>query len=155
MNKLFFALGLMLVSSTVVFAQAGLDPQNTLYLDLKDGRVVIKLRADLAPKHVERIKLLAREKFYDGIKFHRVIDGFMAQTGCPKGTGTGGSNYPNLPAEFNSEKFRALAQKMEKRRAKYRPKAYFSVFLVYPVFHRLHDEESELKDSNHTLVCSS
>ena len=58
---------------------------------------------DLAPKHVERIKQLAREGFYDGIVFHRVIDGFMAQTGCPKGTGTGGSQYPNLPAEFSAE----------------------------------------------------
>jgi peptidylprolyl isomerase len=64
---------------------------------------VIALRPDLAPKHVERIKKLVREGFYDGIVFHRVIDGFMAQTGCPKGTGTGGSSYPNLPAEFNAE----------------------------------------------------
>ncbi|HEY8193852.1 MAG TPA: peptidylprolyl isomerase, partial [Hyphomicrobium sp.] len=67
------------------------------------GPVVIELRPDLAPKHVERIKALAREKFYDGIVFHRVIDGFMAQTGCPQGRGTGGSNHPNLPAEFNAE----------------------------------------------------
>jgi peptidylprolyl isomerase len=64
---------------------------------------VIALRPDLAPKHVERIKKLVREGFYDGIVFHRVIDGFMAQTGCPKGTGTGGSKYPNIPAEFNAE----------------------------------------------------
>ncbi len=64
---------------------------------------MIELRPDLAPQHVERIKMLAREKFYDGIVFHRVIDGFMAQTGCPQGTGTGGSSYPNLPAEFNQE----------------------------------------------------
>nr|MCU0955352.1 peptidylprolyl isomerase [Hyphomicrobium sp.] len=67
------------------------------------GTVTIELRPDLAPKHVERIKQLAREKFYDGIVFHRVIDRFMAQTGCPQGRGTGGSSYPNLPAEFNSE----------------------------------------------------
>ena len=67
------------------------------------GRVVIEMRPDLAPQHVERIKKLAREGFYDGIVFHRVIDGFMAQTGCPKGTGTGGSDYPDLPAEFNDE----------------------------------------------------
>jgi peptidylprolyl isomerase len=65
--------------------------------------VTIELRPDLAPKHVERIKQLAREKFYDGIVFHRVIDGFMAQTGCPQGRGTGGSKHPNLPAEFNAE----------------------------------------------------
>lgn len=79
------------------------DPENTLIIETTKGRVVIELRPDLAPKHVERIKTLAREGFYDGIVFHRVIDGFMAQTGCPKGTGTGGSNYDNLPAEFNAE----------------------------------------------------
>ena len=79
------------------------DPENTLIIETTKGRVVIELRPDLAPKHVERIKQLAREGFYDGIPFHRVIDGFMAQTGCPKGTGTGGSNYPNLKAEFNAE----------------------------------------------------
>ena len=72
-------------------------------METTKGKVVIALRPDLAPKHVERIKKLAREGFYDGIVFHRVIDGFMAQTGCPKGTGTGGSKYPNLPAEFNAE----------------------------------------------------
>ncbi|QPC41651.1 peptidylprolyl isomerase [Kaustia mangrovi] len=74
-------------------------------MDLKDGRVVIRLRPDLAPKHVERIKTLTREGFYDGLKFHRVIDGFMAQTGDPTGTGGGGSDYPDLPAEFSSEPF--------------------------------------------------
>ena len=79
------------------------DPENTLLLETTQGRVVIEMRPDLAPKHVERIKMLARENFYDGIVFHRVIDGFMAQTGCPHGTGTGGSSHPNLEAEFNSE----------------------------------------------------
>jgi cyclophilin family peptidyl-prolyl cis-trans isomerase len=79
------------------------DPQNTIVMETTQGRVVIELRPDLAPKHVERIKLLAREQFYDGIVFHRVIDGFMAQVGCPHGTGTGGSKHPNLPAEFNAE----------------------------------------------------
>jgi peptidylprolyl isomerase len=79
------------------------DPDNTLIMETTQGEVVIGLRPDLAPKHVERIKQLAREGFYDGIVFHRVIEGFMAQTGCPKGTGTGGSTYPNLPAEFNAE----------------------------------------------------
>ena len=69
------------------------DAENTLYLDLKDGRVVIELKPDLAPQHVERIKTLTREGFYDGIVFHRVIDGFMAQTGDPTGTGTGGSQF--------------------------------------------------------------
>ena len=79
------------------------DPENTLVMETTKGKVVIQLRPDLAPKHVERIKQLAREKFYDGIVFHRVIEGFMAQTGCPHGTGTGGSKYGNLPAEFNAE----------------------------------------------------
>ena len=82
------------------------DAENTLYLDLKSGRVTIKLRPDLAPKHVERVKMLAREGFYDGTPFHRVIEGFMAQGGDPTGTGTGGSKYGNLPAEFSrTEKF--------------------------------------------------
>ncbi len=79
------------------------DPENTLIIETTKGPVVIELRPDLAPGHVERIKKLAREGFYDGIPFHRVIEGFMAQTGCPKGLGTGGSSYPNLKAEFNSE----------------------------------------------------
>jgi peptidylprolyl isomerase len=81
------------------------DPENTLYLDLKDGRVVIELRPDLAPKHVARIKELTRKGFYDGLKFHRVIDGFMAQTGDPRGDGTGGSGQ-RLPAEFSKEPFK-------------------------------------------------
>ena len=80
-----------------------LDPENTIVMETTKGKVVIKLRPDLAPGHVERIKLLAREGFYDGIVFHRVIDGFMAQVGCPHGTGTGGSSYPDLKAEFNAE----------------------------------------------------
>jgi cyclophilin family peptidyl-prolyl cis-trans isomerase len=79
------------------------DPENTLVLDTTQGRVVIALRPELAPNHVARIKELARAGFYDGIVFHRVIDGFMAQTGCPNGTGTGGSKLPNLKAEFNAE----------------------------------------------------
>src|SRR5262245_27245869 len=79
------------------------DPENTIIMETTKGRVVMVLRPDLAPKHVERIKTLVREGFYDGIVFHRVIDGFMAQAGCPQGRGTGGSSYPNLPAEFNAE----------------------------------------------------
>ncbi len=81
------------------------DLENTLYLDLKNGRVEIKLLPDVAPKHVERIKTLAREGFYDGIIFHRVIEDFMAQTGDPSGTGMGGSELPDLPAEFNKVPF--------------------------------------------------
>lgn len=80
------------------------DAENTLVLELKDGTVTIQLRPDLAPKHVERIKTLARKGFYDGIVFHRVIDGFMAQTGDPTGTGAGGSDLPDLKAEFNGAK---------------------------------------------------
>ncbi len=79
------------------------DPENTIYLELEHGRVVIELRPDLAPNHVNRIKELAREEFYDGVVFHRVIEGFMAQTGDPTGTGTGGSDKPDLDAEFSDE----------------------------------------------------
>ena len=78
------------------------DPENTLKLETTQGDVVIAMRPDLAPNHVARIKELVREGFYDGIVFHRVIDGFMAQTGCPQGTGTGGSGQ-KLKAEFNDE----------------------------------------------------
>ena len=81
---------------------AATDPENTLILETTKGRVVIALRPDLAPGHVERIKQLAREGFYNGRPFHRVIEGFMAQTGCPHGSGTGGSGQ-KLKAEFNSE----------------------------------------------------
>lgn len=79
------------------------DKENTLYLETKDGRVVIEMRPDLAPNHVNRIKELVRQKFYDGLLFHRVIDGFMVQTGDPNGNGTGGSGQ-KLPPEFTSEK---------------------------------------------------
>ncbi len=85
---------------------AAADLENTIYLDLKSGRVVIKLFPDLAPKHVERIKILTREGFYNGHKFHRVIAGFMAQTGDPTGTGAGGSDYHDLKAEFSKAKFK-------------------------------------------------
>jgi len=81
------------------------DASNTLILELKSGMVTIVLRPDLAPQHVERVKLLAREGFYNGLKFHRVIERFMAQSGDPTGTGTGGSKYPNLPAEFSKLSF--------------------------------------------------
>jgi cyclophilin family peptidyl-prolyl cis-trans isomerase len=89
------------------------DPENTIILTLKDGEVVIELLADVAPKHAERMKQLARDKAYDNVAFHRVIDGFMAQTGDvenanmesptynPRRAGTGGSQYPDLPAEFS------------------------------------------------------
>ena len=83
-----------------------MDAENTLKLELSTGPVTIKLRPDLAPGHVERIKELAREGFYDGVVFHRVIPGFMAQGGDPTGTGMHGSDKPNLPAEFSKEPHR-------------------------------------------------
>lgn len=92
----------MTIVTTGGAAAKAAAPENTLYLDLKSGRVTIELLPDLAPKHVERIKQLTREGFYDGIIWHRVIPGFMAQTGDPDGTGMGGSDYPDLPAEFSS-----------------------------------------------------
>ncbi len=85
-------------------AQPKLDPNNTIYMDLKYGRVVIELFPDVAPKTVERIKTLSDQGFYDNTPFHRVIEGFMAQGGDPTGTGTGGSQLPNLPAEFTNER---------------------------------------------------
>lgn len=107
MSRFFPILALV---ASILFAPAfagaqGLDPENTLYLDLKDGRVTIKLRPDLAPAHVERLKKLTRDGFYDGIVFHRVIDGFMAQSGDPTGTGAGGSKEPDLKAEFTDTRF--------------------------------------------------
>ena len=93
--------GAALAFTGPAFAQSA-DPQNIVYLDTKDGRVTIRLRPDLAPKHVAQIKTLVKQGFYNGIVFHRVIPGFMAQTGCPNGTGTGGSKYPNIKAEFNT-----------------------------------------------------
>jgi peptidylprolyl isomerase len=100
MRYLLALLGILIMTQT---ASAAPDLENTLYMELKDGRVVIELRPDLAPKHVARIKELVRKGFYDGLTFHRVIDGFMAQTGDPKGDGTGGSGQ-KLPAEFSNEK---------------------------------------------------
>jgi peptidylprolyl isomerase len=86
---------------------AGADPQNTIVMDTTKGRVIIRLRADLAPKHAERIKQLSREGFYNNAPFHRVIDGFMAQTGDgARGDGTGGSKYPDLAAEFSQVPFK-------------------------------------------------
>lgn len=104
-RTLFFGLlATVLVAFSALETEAR-DAENTLYLDLKDGRVIIELKPDLAPQHVERIKTLTREGFYDGIVFHRVIDGFMAQTGCPHGSGTGGSGK-KLGAEFTDAPFK-------------------------------------------------
>ena len=85
----------------------GIDPQNTLLIDTSKGRIVVKLRNDIAPQHAARMKQLAREKYYDNVPFHRVIEGFMAQTGDgARGDGTGGSKYPNLAAEFSNVPFK-------------------------------------------------
>jgi len=99
------ALAAVLLIAAPALAQplpAGADPQNTLVIDTTQGRIVVKLRSDIAPGHAARLKTLAREKFYDGVPFHRVIAGFMAQTGDGQnGNGTGGSKYPDLKAEFS------------------------------------------------------
>ncbi len=107
-----FALVAALACAAPALAQApklpaGVDPQNALLIDTKHGRIVIKLRPDLAPKHAERLKQLAREGYYNNVPFHRVITGFMAQTGDgARGDGTGGSKYPNLQSEFTSTPFK-------------------------------------------------
>jgi peptidylprolyl isomerase len=110
-----FAVIAALVCVAPAFAQmnapvklpAGVDPANTILIDTTKGRIIIKLRTDLAPQHAERIKQLARDKFYDNVPFHRVIDGFMAQTGDGQNfNGTGGSKYPNLKAEFSNVPFK-------------------------------------------------
>jgi len=97
------AAGFLFLAGTAI-AQAA-DPENTLIMELKGGTVTIALRPDIAPNHAERLKTLARQGFYDGVPFHRVIAGFMAQTGDPTGTGTGGSTLPDLKAEFSNVHF--------------------------------------------------
>jgi peptidylprolyl isomerase len=106
MKRLFAVLALGAMTATGVMAQTAADPQNTVYLDTKDGRITIRLRPDLAPKHVEQIKALTKRGFYDGVVFHRVIGGFMAQTGDPTGTGIGKSDLPNVPAEFTPTQYK-------------------------------------------------
>ena len=101
-----FALALVCAAPALAQAPAANDPQNTVYLETKNGRIVIKLRNDLAPGHAARIKQLTRDGFYNNVPFHRVIPGFMAQTGDgQRGDGTGGSKYPALKAEFSSVPF--------------------------------------------------
>ena len=107
--RLFTSLALALVTiaggavaQTAAPAAPAADPANTLIMELKAGKVTIQLRPDLAPKHVERVKTLTKEGFYNGLKFHRVINEFMAQTGDPTGTGAGGSKLGNVPAEFSA-----------------------------------------------------
>ena len=111
MIRLIALLAALIVSAPAFAAPpqlpAGADPQNTIVIDTNQGRVIVKLRPDLAPKHAERLKQLARDKYYDNVPFHRVIAGFMAQTGDGQNkNGTGGSKYPNLAAEFTQTPFK-------------------------------------------------
>ncbi len=107
MKKLICTVGSILIMTAAATNTAkAADPENTLLMEVSSGgTVVLELKPEVAPKHVERIKKLTREGFYDGIIFHRVIDGFMAQTGDPTGTGRGGSKYSDIPAEFSDENF--------------------------------------------------
>lgn len=105
MTRFFQLLGSLLLAMAITQGASARDLENTLYLDLTYGRVVIELRPDLAPNHVKRIKELVRQGFYNGIKFHRVIEGFMAQTGDPTGTGMGGSGQ-KIDAEFTQTPFK-------------------------------------------------
>jgi peptidylprolyl isomerase len=108
MKRIFAVLALAgaMTATAAMAQQPAADPQNTVHLDTKDGRITIRLRPDLAPKHVAQIKTLTKQGFYDGVPFHRVIGGFMAQTGDPTGTGTGRSDLPNIPAEFTNTQFK-------------------------------------------------
>lgn len=106
MRRLAFAASIIgAIMTTDTNGAAAADPENTLLMELKDGTVTIELRPDLAPNHVKRIKELTRDGFYDGVVFHRVIEGFMAQSGDPTGTGRGGSDKPDLKAEFSDANY--------------------------------------------------
>jgi cyclophilin family peptidyl-prolyl cis-trans isomerase len=107
MTRILAALTALLFSLAVTEASAVeiKDPENTLVIELKTGKVYIEMLPQVAPKHVEQIKTLARQGFYDGVVFHRVIEGFMAQTGDPTGTGRGGSKLDDIPAEFSNVPF--------------------------------------------------
>lgn len=105
MRNVRFMIAFLVLTVGMVLSPLTANAADQLVIKLKDGDVIITLRPDIAPKHVERIKTLASEGFYDGIVFHRVIPGFMAQTGDPTGTGRGGSKLPDLEAEFSDENF--------------------------------------------------
>ena len=105
-RRAIFGLALGAAAAPALAQQPATDGPDIVYLETKDGRVTIRLRPDLAPKHVEQVKSLVKRGFYDGLTFHRVLPGFMAQTGDPKGDGTGGSTLPNIPAEFTPTPFR-------------------------------------------------
>jgi len=104
-SMILLAFVLLALPPAIARAAPAVDPQNTIYMDTTKGRVVIKLRPDLAPNHVKRVKELTQQGFYNGTPFHRVIAGFMAQGGDPTGTGRGGSNLPDLKAEFTNTNF--------------------------------------------------
>jgi peptidylprolyl isomerase len=106
MIRLFSIVLASVLAMTFLAGNSAQAAGDKLVIELKNGKVVIKLRPDLAPKHVERVKTLASQGFYNGLKWHRVIDGFMAQTGDPTGTGMGGSKLPDLPAEFSQEPYK-------------------------------------------------
>ena len=106
LKKFILTVGSLLAMTIAAGGAQAAEPENMLYLDVASGRVTIELKPDLAPKHVERIKELTRDGFYDGLKWHRVIDGFMAQTGDPNGTGMGGSDKDDLPAEFSDYNYK-------------------------------------------------
>ncbi len=123
--------GLAAVLTIAVTAQA-VEPENTLFLDLRSGRVVIEMRPDLAPNHVARIKDLVRQGFYDGLAFHRVIAEFMAQTGDPRGDGTGGSGR-KLKAEFSNERhLRGTVSMARSRQPDSADSQFFIVFAPVP-----------------------
>ena len=104
--------------------------ENTLLLDTKDGQVVIELLPDVAPNHVKRIKMLANDGFYDGLKFHRVIPGFMAQAGDPLGNGTGGSDLPNLRAEFSNVNYERGTLGMARSRSPHSANSQFFIMFA-------------------------
>ncbi|WP_336486141.1 peptidylprolyl isomerase [Methylobacterium nigriterrae] len=106
MNRRNAVLALALTAALGLGSAARAADDNTVYLDTKDGRVTIELRPEIAPKHAQQLKTLINQGFYNGLKFHRVMDGFMAQTGDPNGNGTGGSSLPNIPAEFTAAPFK-------------------------------------------------
>ncbi len=119
-----------LVAASLSGAADAADLENTLYMDLKDGRVVIEMRPDLAPKHVAQIKRLTRKGFYDGLVFHRVIEGFMVQGGDPDGNGTGGSGT-NIPAEFSDEQHLRGVMSMARSRSPDSADSQFFIMLAH------------------------
>ncbi|TVR09722.1 MAG: peptidylprolyl isomerase [Salinarimonadaceae bacterium] len=128
MKSLYLAAALVFASFGVAQAQAN-DPQNTLVMETPHGEVTIALRPDLAPGHAERLVTLTRQGFYDGVPFHRVIEGFMAQTGDPTGTGMGSSELPDLQAEFSREPFVRGAVGMARAQSPHSANSQF--FIVY------------------------